>query len=157
MSATAQHTITRTFQAPAQVVWDVLTSEEGINSWFGPRGFSATVNALDFRVGGAFTYTMQATDPQMAERMSAAGRPTSWPASAVFTAVNPITDFAYTLSMPMGPGKMVSVLHTFSLTPTEEGVELVLVLDAESAELIAPAAMGYKSAFERLAELVEAG
>lgn len=156
MNAKAQETITRSFAAPAQLVWDVLTSAAGINSWFGPRGFTAAVDALDFRPGGAFTYTMTATDPQMIARMEKSGRPTCWPASAVFTAVNPITDFAYTLSMPMGPDKTVALLHTFTLTPTDDGVELVLVLEAEAAEFIQGAAMGYKSSFGRLEEVVAA-
>lgn len=50
--------ITREFAAPRQLVWDVWTQPQHIEKWFGPKGFSTRVKALDFKVGGRATYVM---------------------------------------------------------------------------------------------------
>jgi uncharacterized protein YndB with AHSA1/START domain len=44
--------ITRVFDAPRDLVWRVWTQPEHIAQWWGPRGFSTTVTAMDLRVGG---------------------------------------------------------------------------------------------------------
>lgn len=51
--------ITRTFDAPRQVVWDAWTKEENLREWFGPTGSQITHAKMDFRVGGSFHYAMK--------------------------------------------------------------------------------------------------
>jgi uncharacterized protein YndB with AHSA1/START domain len=51
-------TISRTLEAPRELVWKVCTQAEHLQHWWGPRGFKVTVAKLDFRPGGIFHYAM---------------------------------------------------------------------------------------------------
>ena len=42
----------RKYEAPVEDVWDLWTTAEGIESWWGPEGFSVRVSKLDLRPGG---------------------------------------------------------------------------------------------------------
>lgn len=54
--------ISRTFDAPRELVWRVYTEREHLARWFGPKGFSMTAAQLDFRPGGVFHYALRAPD-----------------------------------------------------------------------------------------------
>ena len=75
----------RTFAAPLEDVWELWTSKEGIESWWGPEGFTVEVLALDLRPGGAFRYAMKATAPAQVEFMRNAGMPLTNDVRARFT------------------------------------------------------------------------
>ncbi len=51
-------TITRTFDAPRERVWDVWTNPEHLEKWWGPKDFTAPVIKNDLRTGGKFLYAM---------------------------------------------------------------------------------------------------
>ena len=51
--------ITRTFDAPKALFWDVLTKGEHLANWFGPAGMKLIVKSIDLKVGGTFLYGMQ--------------------------------------------------------------------------------------------------
>jgi len=62
---TTDHTlrIERTFQAPAQAVFDAWTSEEVIRRWWHTeRGYETSAAEVDLRVGGAVRVVMR--DPE---------------------------------------------------------------------------------------------
>jgi uncharacterized protein YndB with AHSA1/START domain len=46
----------RTFDAPRELVWKVLTDPEGVTNWWGPHGHTATVEEMDVRVGGKWRW-----------------------------------------------------------------------------------------------------
>lgn len=77
--------IERTFRATLAEVWDLWTTREGFESWWGPQGFRAEVRELDARVGGALRYEMIADTPQMVAAMKQAGQPTSTTARSRFS------------------------------------------------------------------------
>jgi uncharacterized protein YndB with AHSA1/START domain len=52
-------TLTRTFAAPAELVFDCFTLAEHLAKWWGPFGFSAPNTRTDPRPGGAFFIDMQ--------------------------------------------------------------------------------------------------
>jgi uncharacterized protein YndB with AHSA1/START domain/ketosteroid isomerase-like protein len=54
--------ITREFAAPRELVWKVWTQPEHVARWWGPRGFTTTVEALDLRPGGRSRYVMHGPD-----------------------------------------------------------------------------------------------
>ena len=59
-------TLERHYKATAAELWDLWTTKDGIEEWWGPDGFSVTVHELELRVGGTFYYAMSATEgPQM--------------------------------------------------------------------------------------------
>jgi hypothetical protein len=78
-------TIERSYSATVEAVWALWTTERGIESWWGPDGFSVTVKHLDLRVGGELVYTMTATAPDQVEFMKQAGMPTATDVSIVYT------------------------------------------------------------------------
>ena len=44
--------VTRVFDAPRELVWKAWTDPKYIMQWWGPKGFTAPVCQMDFRVGG---------------------------------------------------------------------------------------------------------
>ncbi len=50
--------ITRTFDAPIELFWDVWTKAEHLSSFFGPPGTTVQVKSLDLKPGGVFLYGM---------------------------------------------------------------------------------------------------
>ena len=54
--------ITRTFDAPRELVWQMWTMAEHLQQWWGPEGWTLPVCELDFRPGGTWFYCMQGPD-----------------------------------------------------------------------------------------------
>ena len=54
--------LTRVFNAPRKLVWQVWTDPKHIEKWWGPRGFTTTVRAMDLRPGGRSDYVMKGSD-----------------------------------------------------------------------------------------------
>jgi uncharacterized protein YndB with AHSA1/START domain len=52
--------ITRIYQAPRDLLWQMWTRMEHLKRWFGPKGASISACTLDLRPGGIFHYGMQA-------------------------------------------------------------------------------------------------
>ena len=50
--------ITRTFDAPASLVFKALSQPEHVMKWFGPKSWPLTLCEMDFRVGGRFRFAM---------------------------------------------------------------------------------------------------
>lgn len=63
-SATTEHTIliTRVFNAPRELVWRAWTEPEHVEKWFGPKGFSTTVQKQELKVGGRSRFVMHGPD-----------------------------------------------------------------------------------------------
>ena len=55
-------TLTRTFDAPRQLVWDAWTQPEHIAKWWGPRGMKTNIKKHDFKVGGDWEFVMPMPD-----------------------------------------------------------------------------------------------
>lgn len=56
--------ITRTFDAPRELVWKAWTDPKYVMQWWGPKGFTAPVCKIDFRVGGKFLCCMRTPEGQ---------------------------------------------------------------------------------------------
>jgi uncharacterized protein YndB with AHSA1/START domain len=56
--------LTRTFDAPRELVWEAFTRPELLKRWFGPRGWSLVVCEVDLRVGGGWRFIMQGPEGQ---------------------------------------------------------------------------------------------
>jgi uncharacterized protein YndB with AHSA1/START domain len=51
--------ISRTFDAPRELVWKAWTERDRLMQWFGPKGFTMTRATLDLRPGGVFHYCLR--------------------------------------------------------------------------------------------------
>ena len=56
--------VTRVFDASRELVWKAWTDPKYVMQWWGPKGFTAPVCKIDFRVGGKFLCCMRAPDGQ---------------------------------------------------------------------------------------------
>jgi uncharacterized protein YndB with AHSA1/START domain len=54
--------ISRTFDAPRELVFKAWTERERLMQWFGPKGFAMTSARLDLRPGGNFHYCLRSPD-----------------------------------------------------------------------------------------------
>ena len=61
---TERMVVTRIFDASRALVWKAFTDPQYVMQWWGPKGFTAPVCKMDFRVGGKFLYCMRSPDGQ---------------------------------------------------------------------------------------------
>src|SRR5262249_13815400 len=54
--------ISRTFDAPRELVWKAFTEAERMQHWWGPKGFQVIASKMDLRPGGTYHYGMRAPD-----------------------------------------------------------------------------------------------
>ncbi|WP_446744633.1 SRPBCC family protein [Silvibacterium acidisoli] len=64
VNETERMMITRIFDAPRELVWKAWTDPKYVMQWWGPKGFTAPVCKMDFRVGGKFLCCMRTPDGQ---------------------------------------------------------------------------------------------
>jgi uncharacterized protein YndB with AHSA1/START domain len=67
--------ISRVFDAPRELVWEAWTDPKHVVHWWGPNGFSTTIEKMDVRVGGVWKHVMHGPDGK------------DYPNKSVFTAV----------------------------------------------------------------------
>jgi uncharacterized protein YndB with AHSA1/START domain len=61
-SALKPFVLSRTFNAPRDLVWQAWTERARLMQWFGPKGFTMPAAKLDFRPGGTFHYCLCSPD-----------------------------------------------------------------------------------------------
>ena len=59
MTASKEFTISRTFNAPRDLVWKAWSEPESFGQWWGPKGCKLDVAQFEFRPGGLFHYSMK--------------------------------------------------------------------------------------------------
>src|SRR6185436_16234688 len=96
--------IERTYRARIDEVWDLWTTKEGFESWWGPEGFRVEVHAIDPREGGALHYDMIADAPEQVAAMQRMGHPISHETRGRFAEVRPRERLAITHVIDFLPG-----------------------------------------------------
>jgi uncharacterized protein YndB with AHSA1/START domain len=54
--------VSRVFDAPRELVWEAMANQEHVVNWWGPRGFTTTVQKMELRPGGVWTHVMHGPD-----------------------------------------------------------------------------------------------
>jgi uncharacterized protein YndB with AHSA1/START domain len=54
--------LTRILDAPRELVWQAITNPKHVVNWWGPIGFSITIEEMDVRPNGVFKHTMHGPD-----------------------------------------------------------------------------------------------
>lgn len=111
-----QFTITRTFNAPRELVWRAWTEEAELSHWLHPFGVSTTSISYDVRVGGRYRYTM--INDETGER---------FPTGGEFLEIEPFDRLVFTWGEPDAPVEGTPVI-TLTLTPQGDRTELVFHL-----------------------------
>jgi uncharacterized protein YndB with AHSA1/START domain len=143
--ANRELTLTRTFDAPRQLVWDAYTVPEQLAKWWGPSTMHTPLESItvDLRPGGAFKLTM-VSDTDGAK----------YPSEMMFREVIPIERLAYgwdTQATGIAAGEV-----TITLTEQDGKTHLVLPFGGASGEEMFPLMVkGTNEQLDKLAALVE--
>ncbi len=149
--------IERTFNAAVEDVWELWTTKEGIESWWGPDGFTVKVRRLDFRLGGELLYAMTAIAPEQIEFLKKAGMPQTTESLVTYTEVEPLRRLGFRQMADFIPGvKPYDVETTVVLETSPQGVRMILTLDAmHDDHWTQLAVMGWESELDKLAKLLK--
>ena len=109
----------RTYDAAAELIWELWTTAGGLEEWWGPDGFETRVSELELRPGGQVRYAMTATGPEQVAFVRNLGLPLSSEFRRTFTEVRPPARLAY--------------LSVIDFVPDHEPYEHLTVIDIESA------------------------
>ncbi len=83
------------YDAPAELVWELMTTAESLDEWWAPDGFETRVTELELKPGGQIRYTMTATAPEQVAFLRSTGNPLSVELRKTFTEVVPPARLAY--------------------------------------------------------------
>jgi uncharacterized protein YndB with AHSA1/START domain len=150
-------TIERTFKATVEEVWDMWTTKNGIESWWGPEGFVTEVRNIDLRPGGELDYNMVAVAPEQIEFLKKAGMAATTPSRVTYTEVVPFRRLAYRTRADFIPGvEPYEVMTTIELFPEADRVRMVMTFDAMHDEYWTNlAVMGWESELGKLERVLE--
>jgi uncharacterized protein YndB with AHSA1/START domain len=151
-------TLERTYAADVKDVWELWTTKDGIESWWGPGGFKVAVHSLDLRPGGELRYAMTAVGPEQVAFMQQAGMPLTQECCITFVDVQPRRRLEYVHLADFIPGvDPYDVTHTVELHDTPNGVRMVLTFDRMHAEeWTQRATMGWESELGKLSVALQA-
>lgn len=149
-------TIERLFPATLEEVWALWTTAEGIESWWGPEGFSVTVDALELRPGGVLLYTMTATAAPQIAFMKQHGMPLATQTKITYAEVVAPTRLRYINLVDFVPGLTAYDVGTLlELAAEGDQVRLRLTLDPmHDAEWTGRMSAGWESELGKLAALL---
>ncbi|MCC6793537.1 MAG: SRPBCC domain-containing protein [Candidatus Hydrogenedentes bacterium] len=137
--------ITRTFDAPRELVFDAWTKCEHVARWFGPKDFTVPHCSMDFRVGGSYRYCMLGPDGKE-HWVSGTYKEIKKPEKLVFTWVREDND-----------GK-VWLDNVVTLTFADRGNQTAFTLNQQIFEEIEQRdghRGGWSTCLDKLAEFVE--
>ena len=146
--------VSRSFDAPIEVLWRAWTEPEHFMKWYGPKGFTTPTCQIDLRVGGRHLWSMQSPD----------GRQIYY--TGVYKEIVPMERLVFTdslsdaegnvlspsaMGMPEGSPESMDVTVTFEHKGGKTTVTVSHVGFGEGGDY---AAVGWEQAFEKLAEVL---
>ena len=121
--------IERSYRAKVEELWELWTTKQGFESWWGPEGFRVAVHALEARPDGVLHYDMIAATPEMVAAMKRMGQPSSNEVRARFAAVEPYERLAITSVIDFLPGvEQYESTIEVEFIPSGEFVRMVVSL-----------------------------
>ena len=149
-------TFERTFDASTEDVWEMWTTKEGIESWWGPEGFATEVHKLELRPGGELLYAMKAIAKDQIDFLKKAGMPLTQEAHVRFTEVDPPRHLTFRQLADFIPGVDAYEVETsVELEQTEGGTRMVMTTDVMHDERWTElAVMGWESELGKLAQVL---
>ncbi len=120
----------RTYEAPAELIWELWTTAAGLEEWFAPDGFETRVSELDLRPGGQLRYIMTATAPDQVAFMRDTGNPLSIEVRKTFTEAAPPARLAYRSLIDFVPDhEQYDHLTTIDIEPACHVANVVMTVD----------------------------
>ena len=97
----------RVLDAPRELVWQAMSDPQHLVRWWGPRGFTTTIERLDFRAGGVWKHVMHGPDGA------------NYPNKSVYMEIVPHERIVYSHGGGREGGAGVHFVATWSLEPSE--------------------------------------
>jgi uncharacterized protein YndB with AHSA1/START domain len=139
--------VSRVFAAPRELVWQAMIDPKHVVHWWGPHGFTTTIEEMDVRPGGAWKHTMRGPDG------------TSYPNHSIFREVVKPERIVYTHGGRREGGPGVGFVATWSfeaLGAAATRVTLRMVFpSAEDREFAVRTFGAHEGAKQTLARLAE--
>jgi uncharacterized protein YndB with AHSA1/START domain len=148
-------TLARIYEASLEEIWSLWTTKAGLESWWGPEGFTVKVRKLDLRPEGELLYAMTATGPSQIEFMQRAGMPLTTEARLTYTEVSPMQRLAYIHSVDFIPQvEAYDVATVVEFHAERNRVQMLVHLDAmHSDEWTQRAVGGWESQLSKVDKL----
>jgi uncharacterized protein YndB with AHSA1/START domain len=147
-------TITRTFDAPRELVWKAWTDPKLLKQWFGPRGVTNPICEVDARKGGTIHIVMEA-GPELGP-----AKGMRWPMKGTFDEVVPYERFVFTAgALDDKQGIMLENRQTVTLEDvggkTKMTLHVVVTMVTKNAtQAIAGMETGFNQQTEKLGEFL---
>ena len=144
--------IERTYRAQVRELWELWTTKDGFESWWGPEGFRVEVHRLEARPGGTLHYDMIADTPEMVKAMKDMGRPTSTPTHGHYAELQPNRRLVLKHVIDFLPGvepyESTIVVEFF---PSGDDTRMVVTLEPmHDAQMSAMQSQGFTSQLTKL-------
>ena len=151
-------TIERTFTATIEEVWDMWTTKDGLESWWGPEGFVTEVRKIDLRPGGILDYVMIAVAPEQIEFLKRSGMSATTPTKVTYIEVMPHRRLSYLSRADFISGvEPYDVMTTVEFLTEADRVRMVMTFDAmHDAFWTNMAVMGWESQVSKLERVLSA-
>jgi uncharacterized protein YndB with AHSA1/START domain len=121
----------RTYPATPDVIWELWTTAQGIESWWAPDGFTVKVTKIDLRPGGELIYTMTATAPEQIEFMKNAGMPLATESRKTFTEIDAPLRLSYSSHVDFVPGhEPYEFMTVVDLATAGTGTHVTMTVEA---------------------------
>jgi uncharacterized protein YndB with AHSA1/START domain len=148
----------RRYDAPVEDLWDLWTTKEGFESWWGPEGFRVEVHRMDLRVGGELFYDMIAVGADEVEWMKKEGMPVSHETRGTFVEIEPPTRLKILHMIDFIPGlKPYENNILVEFVPEATSVRMVVTIDRHpDEEWSRRAAAGFESQLTKLPAVLAA-
>lgn len=149
--------VSRSFDAPLELLWKAWTEPEHFMKWYGPKGFTTPLCEIDLKIGGRHLWSMQSPDG-MQMYYTGEYKEIVPMERLVFSdgmcdaEGNPINPTA--MGMPEGSPMSMDVTVTFS---HEDGKTTVTVSHMGFGEGGDRAGMGWEQAFDKLSAVLAEG
>lgn len=142
--------VSRIFDAPRELIWEAMTNPQHVVHWWGPRGFTDTVEEMDVRPGGVWKHVMHGPDGA------------NYPNESIFKEVVKPERLVFTHGGKREGGPGVSFVATWTFATVAEGKTQVTIRmvfpSAANRDLVVKefgAIEGGKQTLERLGEYLE--
>jgi uncharacterized protein YndB with AHSA1/START domain len=147
----------RTYRASVDELWELWTTKEGLESWWGPAGFRTDVHAIEARPNGKLHHDHIAETPEMVAAMKEMGRPASTTLHARFSEFRPLERLVLTQMIDFLPGvEPYESTIMVDFFPSGEWVRMVVTLSPmHDEEFTKMAAAGLESQFRNLDKLFQ--
>jgi uncharacterized protein YndB with AHSA1/START domain len=120
----------RTYGAPPNLVWEMLTTPSGLEEWMMPDGFESRVTQLELKPGGRLRYALTASAPEQVAFVQDLGLALSSEFQRTYTEVSAPSRLAYLSVIDFIPGEQpYEHLTVVEIEPAGNRTTLAMTLD----------------------------